>query len=148
MRTAMEIDRLLAERALKAAEGVTPQHTAASAEVEAEDGEEAEQRRLRVQHLADPFSVPAEMPEVAHVDVGKLYRDALNVPANPDFPAPGPVNPEVFRRGPVAGDHAACSPGYEAPGWSVPVPTAVLAPGMISRPLLTDGQARPSAEGC
>ena len=79
------------------------------------------------------------------MDVGKMYQDALDMPANPGYPAMRPVNPEMFRRGPVAAGEAAYSPGYAAPGRAVPVPSAVLAPGMITRPLLTDGQSRPCA---
>ena len=101
----------------------------------------ARRRREHVQHEVDPYM--HEAPEVAHLDVGKLYRQALDVPAHPDFPAPGPISPEAFRRGPVDAGEAAYSPGYAPPGQAVPVPSATLTAAMITRPLLTDGQARP-----
>ena len=62
MLTRSQIDRLYAQQALKA-EALTPQHSAAGAAVDADDVEDAERRRRRVQHEADPY--PVEAPEVA-----------------------------------------------------------------------------------
>jgi hypothetical protein len=144
-----EIDRKFDEqsRLSKTAQPLTPGHAAAEAANEYaaanEEAAEAERRRRRIQHEVDPYL--HEAPEVASFDVGKVYRDALNVPEHPDFPAPGPVNPEMFRRGPVVAGESAYSPGYAAPGQAVPVPSVTLAPGTATRPLLSDGQAQAAA---
>lgn len=149
MLTKSQIDKKFAEQALKA-EALTPQHSAAEAGLDAEDTEgpgEAERRRERVQHLAEPY--PPDLPEVDELDcaeMGKRYRQAADTPVG--YPSMGSVDPERFRRGPLAG-HAALSPGYEQPGRPVAVPSATLAPGMITRPPLTDGRSRPCApEAC
>ena len=61
------------------------------------DGEEdqAEEARRRVQHQAEPY--PPDVPEVAHADLGKLYRQAVNAPDG--YPPFGHVNPEAFPPG-------------------------------------------------
>jgi hypothetical protein len=87
MKTPLEIDRIWNQQALKTAQSLTPGHAAAEAAVEAADQDElARRRREHIQHEVDP--IPQEPPEVASFDVGKMYRDALSVPANPDYPAP------------------------------------------------------------
>lgn len=59
------------------------------------------------------------------------------------------MDAEQSRRPPAVAGHAADSPGYGPPGEAVPIPSATLAPGMITRPLLADGQSRPCApEAC
>ena len=147
MKTRAAIDQMWDRQALKAAQAarsLTPGHAAAEGALDADDeNERARRRRERVQHEVDPYM--HEAPEVASFDVGKMYRDGLDMPANPGYPAMRPVSPEAFRRGPVIAGEAAYSAGYAVPGRAVPVPSAILAPGMISRPLLTDGQARPCA---
>jgi hypothetical protein len=148
MLTPYEFEQRIAqrERALKA-EALTPQHSAAEAAMGGageDEAEEAGERRERVQHLADP--VPPEVPEVAHVDLGKVYRDAADAPSG--YGSFGPVNPEAFRRGPVTEGHAAYSPGYDPSARPVPVPSAALSAAAVSRPPLTDGRAAPYAEGC
>jgi hypothetical protein len=144
-----ETDRQYAARALALkAEALTPQHSAAEAAVDAgdEDGEDAKRRRREhIQHEVDPY--PVDMPEVAHADLPKAFDQAVDVPEG--YPPLRPVHAEQFRKGPATAGHAAYSPGYAPPGRAVPVPLATLAPGMISRPLLTDGQSRPCApEAC
>ena len=79
----------------------------------------------------------------AEPDLGKRFSQAYDTPDG--YPRLQQVSAESFRRGPVTAGEAAYSPAYEAPGWSVPVPSAVLGPGMIARPLLTDGHSRPCA---
>ena len=144
-----ETDRQYATRAaaLKA-EALTPAHAAAEGAVEAEDGEDAKRRRReRIQHEVDPVDPGGpylhEVPEIAHADVPKAFNQAVDVPEG--YPPLRPVHAEQFRRGPATEGHAAYSPGYGAPGQAVPVPSATLAPGMVTRPLLTDGQSRPCA---
>lgn len=152
MRTPSQVDRLFAERAAAVKAGVpaslTPQHAAAEAAQEADGTDAAEQRRRRVQHEADPY--PVDVPEVAEVDLadlGKRFTQAVDTPGG--YPPMRPVSAEDFRRRPATAGHAAYSPGYEQPGRPVPVPPGALAPGMISRPLLTDGRARPNMpEAC
>jgi hypothetical protein len=146
-----EIDRKFDRQArlAKAARPPTPAHAAAEAanEYAADDAEAAEagRRREHVQHEVDP--IPQEMPEVAGFDVSKMYRDALDMPGHPGYPAARPVSAESFRRGPVVAGEAAYSPGYQPAGQPVPVPASTLAPGMATRPPLSDGQARPCAPG-
>ena len=104
-------------------EPVTPQHAACEAAVGAEDRDEpdeAERRRLRVQHEADPYSEPAEAPEVAHADLSKVHGGVYEPPAS--FPVPGPVCAAEFRRPLLAADHDARSPGYEPPRPSLALP--------------------------
>jgi hypothetical protein len=138
-----EIDRRCAGLALKAG-APTPGHSAAEGAVGADSvTDDAERRRRRVQHEADPYADPAEVPEVAHADLAKRFDQAYDTPDG--YPRLRPVHPEQFRRGPITGGEAAYSPGYEAPARPVPVPSATLAPGMISRPLITGGQSRPCA---
>jgi hypothetical protein len=110
--------------------------------MEADEAGGAERRRRRVQHDADPYPVEG-LPEVAHADFPKAYDQAVDVPVG--YPPLRPVHAEQFRRRPVAVGHAADSPGYGPPGQAVPVPTSAPTPGMISRPLLTDGRSRPCA---
>jgi hypothetical protein len=94
----------------RARAGVTPAHASAAASLAACEGdgdgqaEDAERRRDRVQHLADPY------PDDS---AAKAYRDAYEVPA--DYPQPVRVSPEDFRRGPVRPGHDAPSPGYDPP---------------------------------
>ena len=85
------------------------------------------------------------MPEVARVDVGKLYRDAVNVPTG--YPLPGHVSPEAFRRGPITAGEAAYGVSYDPSARPVPVPAATLSASAVTRPLMTGGQSRASAEG-
>lgn len=142
MLTRSQIDKRIAERALKA-EDLTPGHAAARAGLGIEDGEtadEAERRRRRVQHEADPYLHEGDLPEVAHADLPKAFNQAFDTPDG--YPPMHLVNAEEFRRPPIADGRAAYSPGYGPPDRAVPVPSAPLAPGMISRPVLTDGRAR------
>ena len=145
MRTPSQVDRLFAERAAavkaEVPASLTPRHSAAEAAVNAEDDKEAERRRERVQHLAEPY--PVEVPEVDCADLGKRYREAFDTPDG--YPPMHLVRAEEFRRAPIAADHAANSPGYAPPGRAVPVPSATISAGMIARPLLTDGRSRPEA---
>ena len=151
MLTKSQIDKKFAARALTLKMEVpappTPGHSAAEGAVDADNGEDAKRRRReRVQHEVDPYL--HEAPEVDCVDLaelGKRYRQAMDVPTG--YPPLRQVSAEDFRRAPATAGHAAYSPGYETPGRPVPVPTATLAPGMVTRPLLTDGQSRPCAPG-
>jgi hypothetical protein len=137
-----EVDRQFAARALALkAEALTPAHAAAEGAVEAEGDEDAKRRRRRVQHEAEPY--PIEVPEVDCADLGKRYREAFDTPDG--YPPMRLVDAEQFRRGPATAGHAADSPGYGPPGQAVPVPSVTLAPGMVTRPLLTDGRSRPCA---
>ena len=70
-------------------------------------------------------------PQVDLSEVGKAYRQAFEVNYPADYPALRMVGAEQFRRTPAPA------------GQPVPVPSATLSAGMISRPLLTDGQSRP-----
>ena len=110
---------------------LTPQHSACEgAEDAAEEAGpgEAERRRQRVQHQAEPY--PAAAPEVAHADLGKLsdraakaYRDAPSIPWRPGEPHPGVPDPGLLARDaepmtpsrhPLITDgHAATSPGHD-----------------------------------
>lgn len=139
MLTKWQVVRKFAAQALKA-EALTPQHSAAEA---AQEADEAGRRRDRIQHEADPYLHEDDLPEVAHVDLPKAFNQAVDVPEG--YPPMRPVNAEDFRRRPATTGHAAYSAGYEVPGQAVPVPSATLAPGMATRPLLTDGQSRPCA---
>ena len=121
-----EIDRRAEEFALKAA--VTPQHAAFEAAVDADGAEDdAVRRRRRIQHDADPYAEAAEIPEVHVAELGKRYSQAFEVPAG--YLQPGRIDPEEFRRAPLAGGQAAYSPGYQVPERPVPVPPSALAPG-------------------
>jgi hypothetical protein len=148
MLTRAEIDRKFAQKAPGA---VTPAHSAAEAGQESDEAgtrdEDAKRRlRERVQHEADPYL--HEAPEVDCLDVselGKFRTEAVDVPAG--YPPMRPIDAEQFRRGSATAGHAAYSPGYETPGRPVRIPSASLAPGQVSRPLLTDGRARPCAPG-
>lgn len=151
MRTRSEVDRLFTARtiALKGdvPAGLTPQHSAAEAAVDADGDEDAERLRRRIQHEADPYLHEDDLPEVAHADLPKAFDQAVNVPEG--YPPMRPVHAEDFRRAPATAGHAAYSPGYKQPGRAVPVPSAALTPGMVARPLLTDGRSRPCApEAC
>jgi hypothetical protein len=144
-----EIDRKFAQQAQVLKSGTpTPAHAAAEAAVDAEDGEGAVRRRERIQHevdSVDPYLHDA--PEVAHADLPKAFDQAVNVPEG--YPPMRPMHAEQFRRGPATAGHAADSPGYAPLGRPVPVPSATLAPGMITRPPLSDGQSRPcTPEAC
>ena len=113
-----------------------------------EEGEEGEEGRAavlrrRIQHQAEPY--PPEAPEVAEADLGKRYNQAHDIPSG--YPQPARVTAGDFRRGPITGDHAAYSPGYSPSARPVPVPSATLSAAAITRPLMTDGRAAPSAEG-
>jgi hypothetical protein len=98
--TPYEIGQRIAQRAqMSKAEALTPAHSAAEAAMgtgdDDDEAEAAKRLRRRVQHEADLY--PPEVPEVAHADLGKLYRQAVNVPEG--YPPFGHVNPEAFRRG-------------------------------------------------
>lgn len=141
-------DRLL--KAQETAKLPTPGHSAAAAANEyAHDNAEAaeaQRRRARVQHEVDPY--PDEAPGVDEVDLaelGKRYNQAFEGGTPEDYPPMRPVRAEQFRRAPATAEHAACSAAYENPGRPVPVPSETLKPGMVTRPLLTDGRSRPSA---
>lgn len=138
------IEQQARERALKA-QAATPLHTAAEAGMEGQDGDEdqAEEVRERVRHLADPY--PPDAPEVAHADLGKLFRDAVNVPTG--YPLPGHVSPEAFRRGPVTAGEAAYGVSYDPSARPVPVPSSALSAASVTRPLITDGRSAAAAEG-
>lgn len=147
MLTPWEIDLRIAQRdrAAKAA-GLTPQHSACEAGLGDGDGEEdqAEAARRRIQHEADP--VPPDAPEVEHIDVGKLYRQAFSAPSG--YPAMRQVDAEQFRRGTVTGGEAAYGPDYDVSAQPVPVPDGTLDAAAICRAPLAGGLSRPSAEGC
>ena len=130
----LEIDQMFARKHT----ALTPGHAAAEGAMD-EGAETAEQLRRRVQHEADPGAEDAGAPEMA----GKAFRDAYEVPA--EYPQVPRVSAEAFRRGPIPAGQAAYSPGYEEPRWSVPVPSGVLAPEMITRGPLTAGQSPPVA---
>lgn len=137
------LERQARERAVKAA-ALTPQHAAAEAAMDC-DGDEgqAEEVRERIRHQAEPE--PVDAPEVVHADLDKMFRDAANAPSG--YPPFGHVNAEAFRRGPITADHAAYSPAYDPPARPVPVPQGAMNAAAITRPLMTDGQSRASAEG-
>ena len=80
---------------------------------------------------------------MAHADLGKLYRQAVNAPDG--YPPFGHVNPEAFP--PITAGEAAYSPGYDPSARPVPVPSATLIAAAVSRPPLTDGRAARSAAG-
>jgi hypothetical protein len=143
MRTRAEIDRFCDGLALKAG-APTPGHSAAEGAVGADPGEDdAERRRRRVQHEADPYPDPAEVPEVAHADLGKRYDQTADEACG--YPPFVPVvNAEEFRKGPVTAGHAAYSPGYEVPA-RPHLPPVHLDAGMISGAPLTEGQSRACA---
>ncbi len=143
MLTRSQIDRTFALKA----EAVTPLHAAAAAGLDARDADEAERRRQRVQHEADPYLHEDDLPEVAHADLSKAFNQAVDVPEG--YPPMRPVRAEEFRRGPLTAGQEAYSPGNGPPGQAMPIPSATLAAGMITRPALTDGQSRPCApEAC
>jgi hypothetical protein len=150
MLTPWEVERRreqLRAAALKA-QALTPAHAAAEGALGAAEPEEPEgaerEARERIRHLADPYAPDA--PEVAHADLGKRYDQAYEVPAG--HPAPlGPVSPESFRRGPLTAGEGAYGPGYVPSVRPVPIPQATLSAAAICRPLMTDGQSRPSAPG-
>jgi hypothetical protein len=103
--TPWEINRKIDKRArvLKAAQAATPLHSACEAAEDTDGEPEAERRRARIQHLAEPY--PPEVPEVAAADLDKAYREASDVPSG--YPLMEPVNPEMFRRGPVRAGQSA-----------------------------------------
>jgi hypothetical protein len=109
-----------------------------------DEEDQAEEARRRVEHEADPYL--HEAPEVAEADLGKRFSQAFDVPSG--YPAPGRVDPEAFRRGPIVAGEAAYGVGYASSARPMPVPSATLSAAAVSRPLMTDGQSRASAEGC
>jgi hypothetical protein len=121
VKSTLEIDQMWDRQALTHARSLTPAHAAAEGAID-EGAETAEQLRRRVQHEADPYTEPAEAPEVA----GKAFRDAYEVPA--EYPQVPPVPAEAFRRGPIRAGHDALSPGYEPP-LSFPLPAVADHPG-------------------
>jgi hypothetical protein len=146
MLTRWELDRVIAGQALKTG-APTPGHAAAEGAVDGQDPDEAERRRLRVQHAADPYTEPAELPAVDCAELGKRYNQAYDTPDG--YPQPGRVDPEEFRRAPLAAGRAAYGTAYQEPGRAVPVPSTAMSPGTAVRPLLADGRARPcGAGGC
>lgn len=158
MLTPFEIEQRLQARALQAqalkAQAVppTPGHSAAAAANDfagrTREAAEAERRRGRVQHEADPrpeADDDGDAPEMVRPDVDKRFRQAFEVEVPAGYPALGMVSPETFRRGVITGGEAAVSPGYMAPARPVPVPVATVNAAAICRPLLTDGRARPGA---
>jgi hypothetical protein len=142
MLTRSQIDKKFAARALKA-EALTPGHAAAEGAMD--DEETARRRRERVQHEADPYLHEEDLPEVAQADLPKAFNQAFDTPAG--YPSMRTVNAEQFRRGPIADGEAAYSPAYSQPGRAVPVPSATLAPGMATRPLLAEGRSRACVPG-
>jgi len=105
----------------------TPGHAAAEGAVCADDPDEtdlAERRRLGIQHEADPY--PAEAPEVARADLGKVHGGLYTFP--PDYPVPDQVDVTDFQRPPLAAGHQVLSPGYE------PARTAPQAPPVTPEP--------------
>jgi hypothetical protein len=92
----------------------TPQHSAAEGAVCADDPDEAdpaERRRLRVQHEADPHGEPAEAPEIAQAELGKVHGGMYEPPES--YPVPRPLDVTDFQRPPLAADHQAMSPGQQ-----------------------------------
>jgi hypothetical protein len=81
----------------------------------------------------------------AEADLGKRYNQAFDVPSG--YPQPARVSAEDFRRGAIVAGEAAYSPAYAPPARPVPVPPGTLNAAAITRPLMTGGQSRPSAEG-
>ncbi len=146
MLTPWEVDLRIAkqERAARDA-GLTPQHSAAAAGLEAGDDDEdqADEVRRRIQHEAN--LLPPDAPEVAHADLGKIHRP-VNVPEG--YPPFGHVSAEAFRRGPVTAGEAAYGIDYDVSGRPVPVPSETLSAAAIGRPLITGGQSAPSAGTC
>ena len=133
----------------------TPQHAAAEAANQyagdAEENAEAQRRRSRIQHEAEPFAGGNDgrhMDEAALADLGKRFRGAADVADTPSgYPPMRPVSAEQFRDGPITADHASYGAAYEASPRVVPVPTAVITAAAITRPLLTDGHAATSPGG-
>jgi hypothetical protein len=116
----LEIDQMWDRQALKHAQSLTPAHAAAEGAID-EGAETAGQLRRRVQHEADPYTEPAEIPGAATKTSG-----AYEVPA--EYPQLRQLSPEVFRQGPITAGHDALSPGYEPP-LSFPLPAAADHPG-------------------
>jgi hypothetical protein len=111
-----------------------------------EENADAQRRRSRIQHEAEPFTGDDDgrhMDEAALADLGKRFRDAADTPSG--YPVMGPVSAEQFRDGPITRDHASYGASYEAAPRVMPVPTATISAGAITRPLLTDGRSRPGA---
>jgi hypothetical protein len=156
MRTRLEVDRAYDRQALKSGQvpPLTPGHTAAAAAVEAgTEDEVARRHREHVQHEVDPYL--HEAPEVAHLDLRKAYRDAVDLPVNPGYPAPGPMgNWGDFRREPLVSDHAAYSPGYDpSPMYPHMFTTRMsverIGGEQLPHPAIPNGQSRPCApEAC
>ena len=123
--------------------GVTPLHSACEAGVDSPDDEEdqADEARRRVQHLADPYSEPAEAPDAAGVDLGKQHGGVYEVPVG--YPVPALVNPADFRRPPLTGGHDALSPDCGPPHQQL-VPPAVLASVPAGTLTALGSQGRPS----
>jgi hypothetical protein len=69
---------------------------------------------------------------VARIDVSKLYRDAASTPSG--YPPFGRVDPEAFRRRPIAGGEAAYGVNYDKSARPVPVSSATLSAAAIARP--------------
>ena len=146
MLTPSEFDRLCEQRALtlKAAQPPTPGHSAAAAANEyagdVEANADAQRRRSRVQHAADPYlgdDNDCEMGEVVAADLDKRYREAYDTPSG--YPAMGTVSPELFRRGLIPAGQSSPGTDYDPPALPAPPPSATVTPGMISRPLVTGG---------
>lgn len=151
------LDQQARERAFKAraaaqAQPLTPAHSEAIAANEyagdVAENADAQRRRSRVQHEADPYLAGddvREMDEAALADLGKRFRDAADMPSG--YPVMGPVSAEQFRDGPITADHASYGAAYARPAYPVPVPSAAVSAAAITRPLLTDGRSRPGAGG-
>jgi hypothetical protein len=145
MLTRFQVVRLAAERArVLKAEALTPLHAASEAMHDAGGDDEAERRRRRVQHEADPY--PVEAPEVAVADLDKAFRQASDVATGYPPMAP-PLSADMFRRGPVTSGEASYGADYDVPGWSVRVPRGTLEASTISRALISEGQSRACTPG-
>jgi hypothetical protein len=106
------------DRAVKG--GVTPLHSACEAGVDSPDDEEdqADEDRRRVQHLADPWSDPAEAPEMA-----KQHPKVYAIPAG--YPVPATADPADFRRPALTAGQPAPSPDQSPPHQPLIPPVAL-----------------------
>jgi len=109
-----------------------------------EEDAEAQRRRSRIQHEADPYASDSDddgcvMDEAIVADLGKRFRNAYDTPSG--YPVMDQVDAEMFRRGPTVAGEAAYGPGYAgfAPdACPVPVPSATVSAAAITRPLITE----------
>lgn len=143
-----EADHQFAARALALkSEGLTSQHSAAEAAVDAEDDDDAKRRRREhIQHEVDPYL--HEAPGVAHADLGKAYDQAVDVPEG--YPPLRPVHAEQFRRGRSRGEPPRLRAARPGRARSLSDPRAgdghpAFADGRSVEALRTGGLNRPAA---